>query len=535
MNRLWQLIRTWALGGPERAAATPLIAGYRRSQPPVLVAVGFLVLAMALFLYGFGFGLNAPARVMPFTIPIALMGGLVIWALPSGDYAPTKALEPLFMMFFASLILWPNYLAIGLPSLPWVTLQRLIGGPLIVTVMVCISVSASFRSKLSDVLGTDKMMTRLLIGVVLLQTMSLALSVDKGASINRWIIAQVNWTAIFVVACVVFIRRGFAEYWVGCLLVMLICLCGFGLWEGRIQHVPWAGHIPSFLKVEDENVQRILAGAARAATGIYRVQGTSTTSLGFAEILGLSIPFAMHISFERYPLWQRIGTALYIPLAVYVILTTDSRLGVVAALASVIFYLLIWALLRWRQHRRSVFGPAIVLTYPAIFAAFVASTFFVGRLRAQVWGDGSQAASTESRLDQWVMAFPKIGRNPLGYGIGEGANVLGFTNGAGILTIDSYYLSILLEIGVLGFVAYYGLMVRGIWVAARTVIGARGDQELRLLLPMAVSLINFVIVKAVLSQDANHPVVFMMLGAVVALTYRAMHPELAPPAEPDAR
>lgn len=525
MNRLWQSLRTWALGGPERAAAMPLIAGYRRPLPPIMVLLGFLVLAAALFLYGFGFGVNAPARMMPFTVPIALIGGLVIWSLPSGDYAPTRALEPLFMMFFASLILWPNYLAIGLPSLPWVTMQRLIGVPLIVTMMVCISVSASFRQKLADVMNTDKIMWRLLVAVVLLQTASLALSIDPGASINRWIIAQVNWTSIFVVACVVFVRRGFAEFWVKCLLAMLICLCAFGIWEGRIHHVPWAGHIPSFLKVEDEKVQRILSGAARAATGIYRVQGTSTTSLGFAEILGLSIPFAMHTGFERYPLWQRIVAIAYIPLAVTVILLTDSRLGVVAALASVIFYLLIWALLRWRQHSRSVFGPAIVLTYPGIFAAFVASTFFVGRLRAQVWGDGSQAASTESRFDQWAMAMPKVARNPLGYGIGEGANILGFTNGAGILTIDSYYISILLEIGVLGFIAYYGLMLRGIWVASRTVIGARADQEIRLLLPIAVSLINFVIVKAVLSQDANHPVVFMMLGAVVALTYRATRPD----------
>ena len=521
MKRLWKSFWKLAMGGPERAGAQPLIAGYRHSIPPIVLVAGFAALAISLFLYGFYFSINAPARIMPFTVPIALLGGLVIWGLPPGNYAPTKALEPLFMTFFAALILWPNYLAIALPSLPWVTLLRLIGVPLIVTLLICVSVSAAFRAKLADVINTDKPMWRLLAGVVVVQTLSLALSLDRGASINRWIIAQVNWTAIFFVACVVFMRRGFAEYWVRTLLAMLIALCMFGLWEARIQHVPWAGHIPSFLKVQDENVQRILNGASRAATGIYRVQATATTSLGFAEILGLSIPFAMHMMFERYPFILRAITALYIPLAVYVILLTDSRLGVVAALASVIFYLLIWAVLRWRQQKRSVFGPAIVLTYPAIFAAFVAATFFIGRLRAQVWGDGSQAASTESRLDQWMMAFPKIARNPVGYGIGESANALGFTNGAGILTIDSYYLSILLEIGVMGFVLYYGLMLRGIWVAARTVVGARADQEIRLLLPMAVSLINFVIVKSVLSQDANHPVIFMMLGAIVALTYRA--------------
>jgi hypothetical protein len=425
------------------------------------------------------------------------------------------------MAFFAALVLWPNYLAIALPSLPWLTLLRIIGVPLIAVLLICISVSSVFRARLWEVLTTDKAIFWLFVGVVVMQTITLPLSRDPGGSLNRWIIAQVNWTAIFVVACVVFMRPGFAEYWVRVLLAMLFLLCAFGFWESRLSHVPWAGQIPSFLKIEDESVQRILTGAARAATGVYRVQGPATTSLGFAELLGLAIPFAMHLALDRYGLLSRLTGAIFIPVAVWMILLTDSRLGVVAALASVMFYLLIWALLRWRQHQRSIFGPAVVIAYPLIFTAFVAATFLVGRLRAQVWGDGSQQASTESRFEQWDMGLPKVARNPIGHGVGQGADVLGFTNAAGVITIDSYFLSILLEIGVVGFLVYFGLFLRGIWTATTTVVESQGDQEVRLLLPIAVSLINYVIVKSVLSQDANHPLVFMMLGAVVALTYRA--------------
>jgi O-antigen ligase len=535
MIQIWRRVANWASGGEERAATLPLIAGYRRGLSRGIVLAGLLALAAICLTYGYYLSLSIPARVMPYTVPVVLLGAFVIWSLPTGEYAPTKALEPIFMAFFAALILWPNYLAIALPSLPWLTLLRIIGAPMVAVLLVCVSASATFRARLVAVLNTDKWIWRLLLAVVIFQTISLPLSSDPGNSLNRWVIAQVNWTAIFFVAVIVFMRRGFATYWVWCLLTMLTILCCFGLWEARLTHVPWAGHIPSFLKVQDETVQRILAGAARAATGIYRVQGVSTTSLGMAEILGLAIPFAMHLAFERNRIVLRILAALFIPLAVYVILLTDSRLGVVAALASVMFYLLIWALLRWRQIRKSLFGPAIVLAYPAIFAAFVASTFFIGRLRAQVWGDGSQQASTESRIDQWVMGIPKILRNPLGYGVGEGANILGFANGAGVITIDSYYLSIFLEIGVLGFIAYYGLMLRGIWTAARTVVESPADYEIRLLLPIAVALINYVIVKSVLSQDANHSVVFMMLGAVVALTYRARNPHGYEAAQPVSR
>jgi hypothetical protein len=527
MKRLIADLSRRFTGGKAAMAARPILAGYRREMAPGWRLVILTVLALVALGYGMAFGYMAPARMMPLIAPLALLCGLVIWALPPGDYAPTQVLEPIFMAFFAALILWPNYLAIALPSLPWLTLLRIIGVPLIAVLLVCISVSSVFRGRLWDVLTTDKIMLWLLIGVVLMQTITLPLSRDPGMSLNRWIIAQVNWTAIFVVACVVFMRPGFAEYWVRVLLAMLFLLCAYGVWEARITHVPWAAHIPAFIRVEDENVQGILNGASRAASGIYRVQGPQTTSLGFAEILGLAIPFAMHLSLDRYRLPERLYGIIFIPIAIWVIVLTDSRLGVVAALASVLFYLLIWALIRWRQNRASIFGPAIVLTFPLLFCAVVAATFLIGRLRHQVWGDGSQQASTDSRIDQWIMAIPKVGRNPVGHGMGQGADVLGFANQAGNITIDSYYISILLEIGVVGFILYYGLVLRSIWVATRTVVESRADQEIRLLLPIAVSLINYFIVKSVLSQDANHPLIFMMLGAVVALTYRA---RIQPPA-----
>jgi hypothetical protein len=58
-------------------------------------------------------------------------------------------------------------------------------------------------------------------------------------------------------------------------------------------------------------------------------------------------------------------------------------------------------------------------------------------------------------------------------------------------------------------------------MGVEAVFRERPDGELRLLMPLAVSVVNFVIVKAVLSQDSNHPLAFIMVGAIIALTYRA--------------
>jgi hypothetical protein len=510
------------LGGNSQGdiAARPLLAGYRRSPSRLLAGLFILALLVACVAYGVGFGLMAPVRMMPFVAPVAVLGGLVLWCLPPGNYAPTRVLEPLFIGFFAALILWPNYLALAVANLPWMTFLRITGTPLAIALLACISISASFRRQLMTLLRSDALIFRLMLGLVGLWTFSILLSGDPGQSLNRYILAMVNLIGIFFVSCYLFNRRGFAEMWVQMLLLMLAINCVIAIWEFRIQALPWAAHIPSFLKIEDPIVQKILSTGLNRLE-IYRVKGTATTPLGLGELLGLAMPFAMHFALGRYNLWSRAAASVFLPVAAWVILLTDSRLGFVAGCASVLFYTLIWATLRWRQNKGSLFAPAVVLSYPAIFVTFMAATFLVGRLRNEFWGTGEQQYSTQSRLDQWAVAIPKIIANPIGNGIGEGATTLGWTNLAGTLTVDSYWLTILLEIGVLGFIVFYTLMLRAAFTAAKIAVTESGDREIDLLLPISVSLLNFVIVKMVFSQDANHPLIFMMLGAVIALTHRA--------------
>jgi len=513
-------LRRWAGRSPEDAAAQPLLAGYRRSSPRLLRYVLLTLLAIACVAYGVTFGTVAPARMMPFTVPLALLFGLILWCLPSGGYAPIRAIEPLFLAFFASLLLWPNYLAVAVGNLPWMTVLRLTGIPLVTVFLACISISKTFRSELSNILRADKVMTQLMLALVGLWTFSLLLSRDPGMSINHYILTQLNLTAIFFVSCFVFSRNGFANFWVRALLAILAFICILGIWESRIQHLPWAGHIPSFLKVDDPRVQKLLTPKV-SLNMIYRVKVTSTTPLGLAELLGLSMPFAIHFMLGNYKLVMRVAMALFIPLSFTVILFTDSRLGVVSAFASGLFYVLVWAILMWRQQRNSLIAPAIVLSYPALFAGFMVATFLVPPLRYKFWGRGSQQASTQGRIDQWEHGIPKIITHPFGHGIGQGSPALGWSTPGGTITIDSYWLSILLELGFLGFFVFYGLMLRAAFVATRTAVTLRGMAETTLLLPMSVSLVTFVIVKLVFSQESNHPLIFMILGAVMALTYRA--------------
>jgi hypothetical protein len=501
----------------------PLIAGYRRpALKPLAIGIWLALFGIACGVYGWLFAAYAPSIMLPFAIPPVVLALLLIWSLPAGDYAPTRIMGGLFWAFFIAFILWPNYLAIALPGLPWLTLVRFINAPLVVALLISVSVSQPFRLRIAAALKDSPFIWKCLALYVAIATVTLPLAGSAvPVAINKFVILLTTQIATFFISVFIFLRPKRLEIWIYLLLAMDALLCLIGVWENKLGYLPWVGHIPSFLKIDNPDVDRILAGAVRAAIGVHRVQSVQTTPLGLAELMGLSSVLALHLAINRYPFLVRIGAAAMIPTIIYTIILTDCRLGFVSMMVGGALYLLLWALVRWREVRGSIFGPAIVMAYPGIFLALFASTLLIGRLRAKVWGDGSQDASNAARKAQWQMAFPKVAHNPVGHGYGTAGGVLGFTNPDGMVTIDSYYINLLLDTGILGFAIYLAFFLGTAWIAAREVVRSPGDRELRLLMPLAVTLVGFVVIKAVLSQDANHPLMFFLTGAVVALIHRS--------------
>jgi O-antigen ligase len=237
--------------------------------------------------------------------------------------------------------------------------------------------------------------------------------------------------------------------------------------------------------------------------------------------MAMATPFLIHFALGPFRAGVRLLALAGWPATFYMIILTDSRLGAVGFLLSFVLYVAVWAVMRWRHHRDSLFGPAITLAFPAIFGLFIAATFFVGRLRRMVWGGGEHQFSTDARTEQYTMGLEIIARNPFGHGIGMGAERLGFTNLAGVLTIDTYYLLIALEYGVLGFFVYYGMLLVGVGKAGQALYKApTANRETMLLIPLAISTVIFIVIKSVFSQEANHPLIFMMLAAILALVSR---------------
>lgn len=492
----------------------------------------FLLVLWTLF-YGLAFGLTTTYFLLQLTIPLILLAAAMIWLLPETETAPVGLLHTLLFAFVIVLLLWPDYLAITLSGLPWITAIRLAAVPLAFVLFVCLSTSREMREELSEVLSTAPWVWKLLTAFGVVAIFSVFTSSETTASVNKLIVAGTNWFLVFFVAAYVFRTPGRVTRFAYLLCGIAVVVSLIGVQEYRHSAVPWAGHIPSFLAVQDESVQRILAGAARAATGIYRVQSKFTTSLGLAEFYALLMPFLVHFMVYGQRWWLRVGAAVMIPLVFRMIILTDSRLGMVGFFLSCVLYLAIWAIWRWQRDRDSLFGPATILAFPAVFVAFLVSTFAVGRLRALVWGSGAQQASTDGRKQQFIAGIPKVLEQPWGYGIGRSAETLGFTNAAGSLTIDTYYLAVALEYGVIGFVIYYAMFINALWNGARRIPRAYATEHM-LIAPLTIALFNFVVIKSIFSQQENHPLAFIMLGALIALCWQMDRSEAGEQAAGDA-
>ena len=516
----WRLPSWWRKTSVSSDAPAPILQPY---APParswIRRALFFSALMLFCFIYGFFFSLIAPFYFVFLISPLIFVIFLVIWVLPDTIRAPVRTLEWLFYAMFIALAIWPNYLAIALPGLPWITMIRLTSFPLFLILLVCLSVSFDFRRQLTGSFRALYALPFLLATFVAIQLLSIGLSSETGNSIQKFVVAQTTWTASFVVAAYLFLHPGQIRRWAAIFWAMSVFLSVISIWEYRVGHVLWLGHIPSFLKVEDESVQRALAGSMRAGTTLYRTQGPYTTPLGLAEFIALSLPFVLHFMTTRFSKWVRATALASLPIIFYGVYLTDSKLGTVGCLAGILIYVFAVAYQNWRKNRQSLVAATFTFSYPAGLCLVAAALIFVGRFRRLILGDGSHANSTDARYTQYQMGFEKVMQWPFGYGIGMGGDALGFgLNSHGMMTIDTYYLSIVLEYGVLGFIVYYGMFAIGIFEGGRrSLFTSSQDKDRSFILPITVSLIVFVIVKSVFSQQDNHPLIFMMLGALVAL------------------
>lgn len=505
-----------------RAPEQRVLAPYQRQRSGlnrlIRGMIGLAILILASAIYGFYFVLLPPSFLLIMFAPIVLLGLLVIWALPDQETAPTELMIRCFIGFLIAAALWPNYLAISLPGLPWISMRRLMLAPMCILLLVSLSTSAECRRRMASTLNALPSLWKMLAAFVVIQFLSIPLAEHPVDAVSDFINYQTLWTAIFFVSLYAFRDDRRITGWFTLTIMAGVILCVIAALEWRNQRILWADHIPWFLQVDNDFLPGLLSGNFRG--GKYRVATTFSHTLAFSEYMMLITPIAIHGIFASKTLVRR-GLFAVLDMAIFfAILSTQSRLGFVGFMIAHVLYLGLWAAKRWKTQKGTLIGPAITLAYPVMLAALCVAIVSVDALRIRVLGGGATAASNAGRQAQREAWLPALAKSPpFGNGPRQGAEALGYTV-RGRPSIDNYYIWISLDYGVIGFALYFGMIFLILFKALRIGMNARDPIE-DYGMVIAIILTLFLFSKNVLSQEDNHYMPFLLMGMTVALLARA--------------
>lgn len=514
--RMTQSLRQWL--GATTVTVLPPFRQARSALRQVTLKTLFLgCCALLGFLYGLVFAVFPPAVMVYLALPVVLLALIVIWALPDFPTGPTRLLGALFFTYTLIIPLWPNYLALTLPGLPWISLRRLTIFPMALIFFICISTSKRFRGSLRGLFDSASMLPGFILALVAIQLLTIPISPTPSGSLNIVLDSVFGAIIPFFVAAWLFQDSGKAFRWQSAMLWSALALCAIGVLEWVNQQVLWAEHIPSFLAVGDEAVQRILEPDFR--DGRYRVTTTFTVALAFAEFLAFATPFLLHRLFRSQSVFGLCFWAAADLFLLAIIISTQSRLGMVGWLVAHGFYVCIWAFRRWRFTKGDMLAPALSLMFPVGAFLFFIGMFTVDAIKYRTIGGGSTGLSDDAREQQFDLFWPKLLENPIGYGAGQSGIRLGFRTPEGLYTVDSYFISVGIDYGVVGLIAFFGSIGFAIYALTRIAFDRTFETEDDPL-PLATMLLVAVVIRSVLSQTDNLPLIFIALGMAAAFLVR---------------
>ena len=468
-------------------------------------------------------------------VPILVLVGLILWMMPDIGGLPLERMQTLMLWFIGLGVVWPNYVAFDLPGLPWITPVRIVVFSLLGLVVFSLATSGEFREKIGETLDATPALRKLFWAFWGLTTLSIVFSSTPFFSMNKYINNQIFWTMMFVVSAILATGEGFVMRLSRILVATLFVVMVVGIYEYKIQRVFWIDQLPGFLRVDPEFLDRVARSQARAGTDVYRVRSTFATSLYFAEYLAMVFPLALHFMVTERRFTRFVPLAAGVAGTMVVMYLTNARSAMAGMLLTLVIYTFFAAYRRWKLTPQSIGATATLMLYPAMVLVVSLLVVFWHRAHVLVLGGGQHAASSEARNVQWAIGIPKVISHPFGHGVARSAEVLGYANGAGELTIDTYYLSVLLDYGFLGLPVFMLLFGLPLWLGFKSFIKAR-TPEAQLVGPLVIGLFSFIVIKAVLSSEGNLPLAFVMLGCVIGLIWQQKRAEAAEagsePAEP---
>lgn len=452
----------------------------------------------------FGTLIFPPAAIL-FLGPLAVAIAVTAPALRA---APKRLVLPLVYVSVLMLPLWPVYLHVKPGPLPILTPPRLVLYVISALWVYDMTVSRLRRGQLTLAFKRSAPITAPVALLFLLGLLSLPLAQGKAIAFPEFFRQVTIWFVPFL-AFATYVRRARELKTIAALLALAAGVSGAGAIAEYVSGKLLANLLSPFIGDGGEWLR--VAQAEKIRDGVFRAQFTHTHPLSLGEFLAFGAPLAFSLAFAARNVARKFLWAVCLALIVGGALATASRGAVLAILLALSIAGGIFALRFLKTAAAWRFKPAFGLI--CALAVIASPAIGVGAYRVISGEPGeSTARSSQGRIDQMEQAWPKILKRPSnGYGSGRAARVLGFYGTT--LTIDNYYLTLALDLGLGGPIVLAAMFIGMGALSAKRARGAPRDLA-GIYIGLAGGAGALFVMRMIVSQTSNLSILYVLLGGM---------------------
>lgn len=487
-----------------------------------LRAMKFKILpaVMVLLLAGLGtfLGMLLPVLGLRFSLLgfgslIVLVGLVVVMLLPNRKVVPYGLIFFVFGAAVVTRFLWPNFAYLPIPALPIKNPQRLVWALALAYWLYSLATNRELRERLARRVSQPGL-AWLIFMFFAWRMLSVPFSEYPGVGTYLMLRELFDYLPAFLFV-LTWVRGADDAVRVGRWLLaatFVICILAIAEYIGKrnlfLSVIPYDPNNEDFLRSALESKIR---------GGVYRVQASFNHPLLLAQFLSVTLPVLMlttwsdHSRFVRLAGW---GVMLVLPGVLWAT-QTRTALGVSAFIGASAVLLMTLYSIRRREvgtDRHSMQAAILLMFLAALGAAIIAFAVQLALGRTS-----EETSSSQARVEMLERAVKGMQDQPL---IGDGPGVGGFEaaniNSRGRVSLDSYWLLVLLESGLPALMLYLAMLIAGVRHLVPAV--SRGlHGEARIQAAWALAIASFAISSSVLGTPHNLPLLYLALGIVVAL------------------
>lgn len=443
---------------------------------------------------------------------LAIIGIVVALLLPDSRNDKARITITLLVLAVATKFLWPSFSYIPVPGLPFKNPQRWVWLFCIGYWIWSLLSNATLRERTAQRL-TGHPLSAMVLAFFAWRLVSCAGSQLPATSVFTAAMEIFDYLPAYLMAITWIRDERDVRTLTSAMVVVLLLIEVAALVEARMQSNPFMALLP----YDRENSEFLNAvGVAKYRAGAYRAQATFNHALLLAQYLACMLPLAVGSLLRVRTVPMRLCALAGVGLLPAAMWATHTRTSVVAA--GLVLALLV-LLLAWRQARRA--DGQFQQHVAGYFGLVVAAGILVAAIAvAYYWTVGRTAQETGSSLARLRMLQLSIGafaESPIfGHGPVVGSFKVALRSSDGTASLDSYFLTQLVESGLLGFALFVGFFLAAA-VAGITEAGRATTQGLSLRLVWSLLVLAFGFSALVLSTPHNMQLLYLALGVVVAL------------------